>query len=90
MVNIICVHTYLFKVLHIFFIIGNPSANSEDINEISNEHNSTLNENINGDEWYIPQSDPTETIPLLSSSPKYGFANKISAALVAFEVYILE
>ncbi|XP_029042620.1 protein SHQ1 homolog isoform X1 [Osmia bicornis bicornis] len=66
-------------------VIGNPSANSEDINEISNEHNSTLNENINGDEWYIPQNNPTETIPLLSSSPKYGFANKISAALVAFE-----
>ncbi|CAK9825353.1 Protein SHQ1 homolog [Anthophora retusa] len=42
-------------------VIGNPSANSEDINDISNN------------------------IPLLPTSPKYGFANKISGALAAFE-----
>lgn len=66
-------------------VIGNPSANSEDINEVSNEGNGTLDENTNGDEWYIHQNNPTETVPLLSSSPKYGFANKISGALVAFE-----
>lgn len=33
------------------------------------------------------QNNPTETVPLLSGSPKYGFASKISGALVAFEVY---
>ncbi|XP_053989850.1 protein SHQ1 homolog isoform X1 [Hylaeus volcanicus] len=68
-------------------VIGNPSANSEDINDSSNEHDSTVdNENTNGDEWYIDQNNPTEIIPLLTGSPKYGFANKVSEALVAFEV----
>ncbi|XP_043252297.1 protein SHQ1 homolog isoform X1 [Colletes gigas] len=66
-------------------VIGNPSANSEDINETLNEHNSTDDKNTDGDEWYIHQNNPTETISLLSNFPKYGFANKISGALVAFE-----
>ncbi|XP_017797503.1 PREDICTED: protein SHQ1 homolog [Habropoda laboriosa] len=67
-------------------VIGNPSANSEDINDISNEHEFAADdENTNGDEWYMQQNNLAETIPLLPSSPKYGFANKISGALAAFE-----
>ncbi|XP_043517571.1 protein SHQ1 homolog isoform X1 [Frieseomelitta varia] len=67
-------------------VIGNPSANSEDINDISNKHEFMLNdENTNGDEWYIHQNNSTESISLLSTSPKYGFASKISGALAAFE-----
>ncbi|XP_031840180.1 protein SHQ1 homolog isoform X2 [Nomia melanderi] len=67
-------------------VIGNPSANSEDINETSNENDSVVNdESTNGDEWYMHQNNPTNILPLLTSSPKYGFANKISGALVAFE-----
>ncbi|XP_076181661.1 protein SHQ1 homolog isoform X2 [Ptiloglossa arizonensis] len=67
-------------------VIGNPSANSEDINETSHENDSTADdENTNGDEWYMHQSNPTDTVFLLPNSPKYGFANKISGALVAFE-----
>ncbi|XP_076647424.1 protein SHQ1 homolog isoform X1 [Halictus rubicundus] len=73
-------------------VIGNPSANSEDINESSNENDSIVNdENTNGDEWYIHQNNPTNPMPLLASSPKYGFANKVSVALLAFEsVWIKE
>lgn len=39
-----------------------------------------------GDDWFIPQKVPLENITLLKDSPKYGFANKISEALTAFEV----
>ena len=71
-------------------VIGNPSANSEDINDISNKHEFMPNdENTNGDEWYIHQNNSTESVSLLSTSPKYGFASKISGALAAFEVYAL-
>lgn len=72
-------------------VIGNPSANSDlDINDISNKHEFMPNdENTNGDEWYIHQNSSTENVPLLSPSPKYGFASKISGALAAFEVYTL-
>ncbi|KZC10084.1 Protein SHQ1 like protein [Dufourea novaeangliae] len=67
-------------------VIGNPSANAEDIIEISNENVSTAdNENTDGDEWYMHQNNPLGTVPLLPNSPKYGFANKISKALGAFE-----
>ncbi|KAK9309721.1 hypothetical protein QLX08_000713 [Tetragonisca angustula] len=67
-------------------VIGNPSANSEDINDISNKHEFMPNdENTNGDEWYIHQNNSTESVSLLSTSPKYGFASKISGALAAFE-----
>ncbi|XP_076231396.1 protein SHQ1 homolog isoform X2 [Calliopsis andreniformis] len=66
-------------------VIGNPSANSEDINNTLDESDSLIDENTNGDEWYMHQNNSIETIPLLSGSPKYGFANKISNALVAFE-----
>lgn len=72
-----------------FRVVGNPSANSEDINETSNDNGCKVDENTNGDEWYMHQSNPTETISLLSGSPKYGFANKISAALASFDVYHL-
>lgn len=37
------------------------------------------------DDWFIPQSVENNII-LLTNSPKYGFANKISRALTAFEV----
>ncbi|XP_078050419.1 protein SHQ1 homolog isoform X2 [Augochlora pura] len=66
-------------------VIGNPSANSEDINDSATENDSTLNESGNGDEWYMDQNVSTSTTPLLTRSPKYGFANKISGALAAFE-----
>ncbi|CAK9810353.1 Protein SHQ1 homolog [Anthophora quadrimaculata] len=67
-------------------VIGNPSANSEDINDISSEHEFTADdENTNGDEWYMHQNNLADNIPLLPTSPKYGFANKISGALAAFE-----
>ncbi|XP_006608782.1 protein SHQ1 homolog isoform X1 [Apis dorsata] len=66
-------------------VIGNPSANSEDINDISNESDFMSNdENTNGDEWYMHQNN-VQTVSLLPTSPKYGFANKISGALAAFE-----
>ncbi|KAK1119846.1 hypothetical protein K0M31_012924 [Melipona bicolor] len=68
-------------------VIGNPSANSEDINDISNKHEFKPNdENTNGDEWYIHQNNSAENVSLLSTSPKYGFASKISGALAAFEL----
>ncbi|XP_076665494.1 protein SHQ1 homolog isoform X2 [Andrena cerasifolii] len=66
-------------------VIGNPSANSEDINETPNDNGCKVEENTNGDEWYMHQNNPNETISLLSGSPKYGFANKISAALASFD-----
>ncbi|XP_017880729.1 protein SHQ1 homolog isoform X2 [Ceratina calcarata] len=68
-------------------VIGNPSANSDDINDISNENQFiALDESTDGDEWYINQSNITENITnLLTISPKYGFANKVSGALAAFE-----
>lgn len=69
-------------------VIGNPSANSEDINDISNEPDLLNDENINGDEWYMHQNN-VQTVSLLPTSPKYGFANKISGALAAFEVIII-
>ncbi|CAL7944618.1 unnamed protein product [Xylocopa violacea] len=67
-------------------VIGNPSANSEDINDASKEHEFPgVGEDTNGDEWYMHQNNPTESVPLLPIAPKYGFANKISGALAAFE-----
>ena len=70
-------------------VIGNPSANSEDINDISNEPDFISNdENTNGDEWYMHQNN-VQTVSLLPTSPKYGFANKISGALAAFEVFLI-
>ncbi|OAD54191.1 Protein SHQ1 like protein [Eufriesea mexicana] len=65
-------------------VIGNPSANSEDMNDMATKHSSN-EENTNGDEWYIHQNSFTETVPLLPTSPKYGFASKVSGALDAFE-----
>ena len=67
-------------------VIGNPSANSEDITDMPNEHEFIPNdENTNGDEWYMHQNNIIETVPLLPISPKYGFASKVSVALAAFE-----
>lgn len=70
-------------------VIGNPSANSEDINDVSHEQQLSVDENTNGDEWYLPQNIPTDTIPITPTCPKYGFANKISGALAAFEVELI-
>lgn len=39
-----------------------------------------------GNEWYTKQNPLTESIDIPLHSPKYGFANKISGALGAFEV----
>lgn len=68
-------------------VIGNPSANSEDINDISNESDFISNDE-NTNEWYMHQNN-VQTVSLLPTSPKYGFANKISGALAAFEVFLI-
>ncbi|KAK2576675.1 hypothetical protein KPH14_005336 [Odynerus spinipes] len=65
-------------------VIGNP-ANSEKIDKSSDEENGEQNDTEQSDEWFIPQSVPSENIILPIDSPKYGFANKISGALMAFE-----
>lgn len=39
-----------------------------------------------GDQWYTDQNPPSESVQLPVNLPKYGFANKISGALAAFEV----
>lgn len=68
-------------------VIGNPSASSADIDEDVNDNDAT-NDN-SGDEWFISQNVEGQKTPknitLLTNSPKYGFANKLSGALAAFE-----
>lgn len=53
--------------------------------------NDATNDN-SGDEWFISQNvegqKTLKNITLLTNSPKYGFANKLSGALAAFEVYL--
>lgn len=39
-----------------------------------------------GDNLFSPQKQSAGNITLLTDLPKYGFANKISGALTAFEV----
>jgi hypothetical protein len=83
---IICV---IFKFTNNLLGSGNPCvASNENINEekTSNEGNKDSN-NVSdtGDEWYTKQVPVSEDICLVQS-PKYGFANKISGALSAFEV----
>jgi len=65
---------------------GNPSADSADVDK--NENDNEIESN--SEDCYLSQNDPqnTENIMLITDSPKYGFANKISKALTVFEVYI--
>lgn len=37
-----------------------------------------------GNDWFVSQDNKPEEVPI--NSPKYGFANKVSGALAAFEV----
>ncbi|KAH0954690.1 hypothetical protein HN011_006136 [Eciton burchellii] len=66
-------------------VIGNPSADSANVDK--NKNDDDIESNDDSEDWYFPQSDPqnTENIMLITDSPKYGFANKISGALTAFE-----
>ena len=64
-------------------VIGNPSANSANIDDSLNDNDTTNNDSE--DNWFIPQNNPSENVIVLIGSPKYGFANKISGALTAFE-----
>ncbi|KAL0114988.1 hypothetical protein PUN28_010509 [Cardiocondyla obscurior] len=59
-------------------VIGNPSAASMDTSE-----NNTSNDS--GNNWFVPQDNFAENAAIFVNSPKYGFANKISGALTAFE-----
>jgi len=38
--------------------------------------------------WFLPQANFVENATSLTNSPKYGFANKVSGALTAFEVHL--
>lgn len=65
-----------------YISLGNPAADSE----VDGEEKEDEGENSESDEWFIPQN-VTEKEPLISlDSPQYGFGNKISRALDAFEV----
>ncbi|XP_071636950.1 protein SHQ1 homolog isoform X1 [Temnothorax longispinosus] len=57
-------------------VIGNPSAASADMNNAVDG---------SGNNWFSPQDNFVETEAILLNSPKYGFANKISGSLTAFE-----
>ncbi|XP_032687527.1 protein SHQ1 homolog isoform X2 [Odontomachus brunneus] len=68
-------------------VIGNPSTssayideNSQDIIDVDMSNSSDL-----GDNLFSPQKQSAGNITLLTNFPKYGFANKISGALTAFE-----
>lgn len=79
--------TYLALVISFpYSILGNPSANSANIDDSLND-NDVANNDDSEDNWFIPQNNPSENVTILINSPKYGFANKISGALTAFEVY---
>ncbi|XP_020293073.1 protein SHQ1 homolog isoform X2 [Pseudomyrmex gracilis] len=66
-------------------VIGNPSADL-DIDENLNDNDTTdTSQNTSNDTLSFPQSDVKEHASILIDSPKYGFANKISGALTAFE-----
>lgn len=65
----------------LFPMLGNPSAASADINESNAADDS-------GNNWFVPQDNVAGSVPTLINSPKYGFANKISGALTAFEVLL--
>lgn len=70
-----------------FHILGNPSTSSSNIDGNLQDIDVDMSVGSNsGDNWFFPQKQPTENITLLIDSPKYGFANKISGALGAFEV----
>lgn len=76
---------YTALVMYVFLLIlGNPSANSANIDDSLNDNDTTNNDSE--DNWFIPQNNPSENVIVLIGSPKYGFANKISGALTAFEV----
>ncbi|EFN77936.1 protein SHQ1 homolog isoform X2 [Harpegnathos saltator] len=68
-------------------VIGNPSTSSADIDgNLQNITDVDMSSGADsGDIWFIPQKQAVENITLLTNSPKYGFANKISGALSAFE-----
>ena len=60
---------------------GNPAADSK-IDEKDKEDE----EDIEFDDWFVP-INISEKEPVISlNSPQYGFGNKISRALDAFEV----
>lgn len=67
-------------------VIGNPSVDSADTDENFNNDNDIAS-NDDSDKWFFPQDNPylTENVTLLTDSPKYGFANKMSGSLTAFE-----
>lgn len=80
---------YFMLYIHLTSILGNPSADL-DIDENLNDNDTTdTSQNTSNDTLSFPQSDVKEHASILIDSPKYGFANKISGALTAFEVYIL-
>lgn len=68
-----------------FLILGNPSANSANIDDSLNDNDITNNDDSQ-DNWFVSQDNPLENATVLIGSPKYGFGNKISGALTAFEV----
>ncbi|OXU16938.1 hypothetical protein TSAR_012220 [Trichomalopsis sarcophagae] len=70
-------------------VISNPCATAdENINDNKTngeDENESLMMGDAGNEWYTKQNPLTESIDISLHSPKYGFANKISGALGAFE-----
>ncbi|XP_011690248.1 PREDICTED: protein SHQ1 homolog isoform X2 [Wasmannia auropunctata] len=57
-------------------VIGNPSVTKADINETNDIGDFANN---------LPKDDSGENMPKLLNGPKYGFANRVSGALLAFE-----
>lgn len=65
-------------------VIDNP-VNSDKISKTSDDNNTEKNDIDCSNDWFVPQTIPSENIILSINSPKYGFANKISGALASFE-----
>lgn len=80
----ICILYYI----HLISILGNPSADL-DIDKNLNDNDTTdKSQNASNDTLSFSQSNVKEHASILIDSPKYGFANKISGVLTAFEVNI--
>lgn len=84
-----------FEVIPTLFK-GNPVTSETDLpkdNEGVEKDDNVDDNNDDGDdddEWFIPQSVQSENPYVSLNNSKYGFANKISRALDAFEVCIIQ
>lgn len=75
-------------LIKLLVILGNPCTSGENNSNDDGTNDDNLNNDtsLSGDEWSTPQNPITLASEIALDSPKYGFANKISGALNAFEV----